>query len=198
MLRRLRALSRRQRALLAAGISVGAAGAYYLGSALLEAWQDEERTLALRALSQQREREAHEREAEQQCVSHTKHTNQQGVLLTPALHSSRASRPRLHDHFDSIQRISDTTTLPTLLPPLRTRLFALADVDALTRRLQEAATGSAPLSSADKVALWEQLKVQSACFYRRLRARERYGGLLLILLTGLAHTLTRRLLLPEH
>jgi hypothetical protein len=145
------------------------------------------------------ENERHTSGKRSNSACHTQNTNhQQGLLLTPALHSSRASRPRLHDHFDSIQRISDTTTLPTLLPPLRTRLFALADVDALTRRLQEAATGSAPLSSADKVALWEQLKVQSACCYRRLRARERYGGLLLILLTGLAHTLTRRLLLPEH
>jgi peroxin-3 len=78
--------------------------------------------------------------------------------LTPA-------PPRLHDHFDSIQRISDTTTLPTLLPPLRSRLCALADVDALTRRLQEAASGASPLTSAEKVAVWEQLKVYSASWW---------------------------------
>ena len=70
--------------------------------------------------------------------------------------------PRLHDHFDSIQRISDTTTLPTLLPPLRARLAALADVDALTGRLQRSASGEEPLTPPDKVALWEQLMVKSA------------------------------------
>ena len=68
MLRRLRALTRRQRALLAAGVGLGAAGVFYGGSALLESLRDEERTLALRALVQQREQEAQERETEQQCV----------------------------------------------------------------------------------------------------------------------------------
>ncbi len=73
MLRRLRSLSRRQRALLAAGVGATAAGVYYLASGLLDAWREEERTLALRALAQQREREAAEREAEQQCVRARRH-----------------------------------------------------------------------------------------------------------------------------
>ena len=72
MLRRLRALTRRQRALLAAGVGLGAAGVYYVGSALLESLRDEERTLAMRALVQQREQEAQERETEQQCVWETR------------------------------------------------------------------------------------------------------------------------------
>ena len=132
-----------------------------------------ERTLALRALVQQREQEVQERETEQQCVWRQRDGGPRSCsafalpTLTPAL-------PRLHDHFDSIQRISDTTTLPTLLPPLRARLCALADVDALTRRLQEAASGAAPLTPAEKVAVWEQLKVQSASWWPppcRLAAR---------------------------
>ena len=68
MLRRLRSLTRRQRALLAAGVGAAGAALYYAASSALEAWQEEERTLALRALAQQREREVAEREAEQQCV----------------------------------------------------------------------------------------------------------------------------------
>ena len=72
------------------------------------------------------------------------------------------SPSRLHDHFDSIQRISDTTTLPTLLPHLRSRVFALADVEALTGRLQACARGEAPLCAQEKLACWEELKVQSA------------------------------------
>ena len=163
MLRRLRALTRRQRALLAAGVGLGAAGVYYVGSALLESLRDEERTLAMRALVQQREQEAQERETEQQCVWETRDWRT-GRWCRPCLtHLICPSLPpRLHDHFDSIQCISDTTTLPTLLPPLRSRLCALADVDALTRRLQEAASGATPLTAAEKVAVWEQLKVQSA------------------------------------
>ena len=53
-------------------MGLGAAGVYYVGSALLESLRDEERTLAMRALVQQREQEAQERETEQQCVWETR------------------------------------------------------------------------------------------------------------------------------
>ncbi len=90
--------------------------------------------------------------------------------MRPAAHlrASRAPR-RLHEHFDSIQRISDTTTLPSLLPPLRERLHQLVDVDALTARLM-AARGAEALTPAEKYAAWEELTVQSAR-PRRMRAR---------------------------
>ena len=69
---------------------------------------------------------------------------------------------RLHEHFDSIQRISDTTTLPSLLPGLRERLHQLIDVDALTARLM-AARGAEALTPAEKYAAWQELTVLSAC-----------------------------------
>ena len=74
---------------------------------------------------------------------------------------------RLHEHFDSIQRISDTTTLPSLLPALRERLFRLCDVDALTARLMAARGEEALLTPAQKYAAWEELAVLSARPARR-------------------------------
>jgi hypothetical protein len=74
----------------------------------------------------------------------------------------RAAWRRLHEHFDSIQRISDTTTLPSLLPALRERLYRLVDVDTLTARLI-AARGAEALPPAEKYAAWEELAVLSAC-----------------------------------
>ena len=149
MLRRLRSLSRRQRALVAAGVGAAAAAAYYLGTVALEAWE-KERALAQRAAEQQALSAKEERETERQCVR-----------IRPPAHSaltSRCTSPRLHEHFDAIQQVADTKTLPPLLPPLRARLFAACDVEALTARLREPS-----LSAADKVALWEELKLLGAC-----------------------------------
>jgi peroxin-3 len=83
-----------------------------------------------------------------------------------AASDTRAAAPRrLHEHFDSIQRISDTTTLPSLLPALRERLYRLVDVDTLTARLI-AARGAEALPPAEKYAAWEELAVLSASLPR--------------------------------
>ena len=159
MFARLRAMTRRQRALLAAAAGAAAAGAYYALSWHLETWREQERLVAARVLEQQREEEARDRVEEKKCgagrsAAHARAQRAHALCLA-------ASR-RLHEHFDSIQRISDTTTLPSLLPALRERLYRLVDVDTLTARLI-AARGAEALPPAEKYAAWEELAVLSAC-----------------------------------
>ena len=67
MFARLRALSRRQRALLAAAAGAAAAGAYFALSWHLETWREQERLVAARVLEQQREEEARDRTEEKKC-----------------------------------------------------------------------------------------------------------------------------------
>ena len=59
------------------------------------------------------------------------------------------------------------TTLPSLLPALRERLYRLVDVDTLTARLI-AARGAEALPPAEKYAAWEELAVLSASPRRRV------------------------------
>ena len=173
MFARLRAMSRRQRALRAAAAGAAAAGAYVAISWHLETWREQERLVAARVLEQQREEEARDRTEEKKCVAARRRKRVQC-----AASDARAAAPRrLHEHFDSIQRISDTTTLPSLLPALRERLYRLVDVDALTARLM-AAHGPEALTPAQKYAAWEELAVLSArprATRRSVRA-QRSGG----------------------
>ena len=155
MFARLRAMTRRQRVLLAAAAGAAAAGAAVALSWHLETWREQERLVAARVLEQQREEEARDRSEEKKCAPQPPRRAHCG--LTP-----RSALRRLHEHFDSIQRISDTTTLPSLLPALRERLYRLVDVDTPTARLI-AARGAEALPPAEKYAAWEELAVLSAC-----------------------------------
>lgn len=70
----------------------------------------------------------------------------------------------LQHHFDNIQDIADSTTLPSLLPALSRALAQAADVDGPLERLRQAKEGRLRLAPADKLAAWEELKV--AAFVR--------------------------------
>ena len=146
MLARLRATTRRQRALLAAGAAAALAAGYLLLSTQLDTWKERERAAAVRALEAQLSSEADDKQAEAECAARAL-----ASLLSP-----HAPPRSLHSHFDGIQRISDTTTLPSLLTGLRERLRACADVEALTARLQ---AGALPPSA--KLAAWNELAVLS-------------------------------------
>ncbi|KAL4458388.1 hypothetical protein ABPG75_013253 [Micractinium tetrahymenae] len=90
-----------------------------------------------------------------------------GVLIDPQGRAGTAqmdAEAHLQHHFDSIQDIADSTTLPSLLPALSRALAQAADVDGPLERLRQAKEGRAPLSPADKLAAWEELKV--AAFVR--------------------------------
>ena len=69
MLARLRAMTRRQRALLAAAAGAAAAGLYVAVSWHLDTWREQERLVAARVLEQQREEEARDRTEEKKCGS---------------------------------------------------------------------------------------------------------------------------------
>lgn len=79
------------------------------------------------------------------------------------------AQAQMRDHFESIQKISDTTTLPSVLPHLKERLFELLDLSSRTEKLMSAkgrdgdadGAGGAPLSGKEKMAIWEELKVLS-------------------------------------
>lgn len=68
---------------------------------------------------------------------------------------------RLQSHFESIQRISDSTTLPSVLPHLKARLFELVNLSGLTEKLMTGKEDPQALSSKEKLQLWQELKVLS-------------------------------------
>lgn len=73
---------------------------------------------------------------------------------------------QLQTHFESIQLIADSTTLPSVLPHLKMRLLALIDLSSLTEALVASrASGAQPgrphLSNQEKMRIWEDLKILS-------------------------------------
>jgi peroxin-3 len=67
----------------------------------------------------------------------------------------------LQSHFESIQRISDTTTLASKLPHLKDSLFCKVDISVLTEKLMLRKEEPPLLSQKDKVQLWLELKTLS-------------------------------------
>ena len=65
---------------------------------------------------------------------------------------------RLQSHFESIQRISDSTTLPSVLPHLKASLFSKVDLAGLTDKLILGKEDPQLLSQRDKLQLWQELK----------------------------------------
>ncbi|KAL2613402.1 hypothetical protein R1flu_025094 [Riccia fluitans] len=68
---------------------------------------------------------------------------------------------QLQSHFESIQRISDSTTLPSVLPHLKTRLFELVNLSGLTEKLMSGKEDPQILSPREKLQLWQELKILS-------------------------------------
>jgi peroxin-3 len=67
----------------------------------------------------------------------------------------------LQQHFQTIQDISDSTTLPQMLPTLQTNLAKNADVNTLHQRLKRGKLGGHYLTPTEKQATWNELKVET-------------------------------------
>ncbi|RRT81550.1 hypothetical protein B296_00010848 [Ensete ventricosum] len=80
-------------------------------------------------------------------------------------HSRRLSElERQHDgarraHFENIQRISNTTTLPYAMHYLRSRISEDLDLSHLTDKLMQGKGQSSAFSSKEKLELWDRLKI---------------------------------------
>ncbi|XP_072993175.1 peroxisome biogenesis protein 3-1-like [Typha latifolia] len=70
-------------------------------------------------------------------------------------------KAQLQAHFENIQRISDTTTLPYAVHYLRSRIYEELDLTHLTEKLMQGKGQSSALPSKEKIELWEMLKVLS-------------------------------------
>ncbi|XP_078439057.1 peroxisome biogenesis protein 3-2-like [Wolffia australiana] len=75
--------------------------------------------------------------------------------------SEEIVKAQLQSHFENIQRISDSTTLPYAMYCLRTRISEELDVSYVTERLGKGKGNSSNLSPSEKLELWERLKILS-------------------------------------
>lgn len=96
--------------------------------------------------------------------SHTKESPPPPVLVDPTGNpdtSKSDAEAHLKHHFDSIQDIADSTTLPSLLPPLSKAFASSDDLDPLLERLRLARAGTIEMTSEDKRTLWNELAAAS-------------------------------------
>ncbi|XP_011000480.1 PREDICTED: peroxisome biogenesis protein 3-2 [Populus euphratica] len=70
-------------------------------------------------------------------------------------------KAQLQDHFENVQLIADTTTLPHAMQYLRTRIAEELDLSQLTERLQKGKDQPTTLTSSEKLELWDRLKILS-------------------------------------
>ncbi|KAI3868021.1 hypothetical protein MKX03_035237 [Papaver bracteatum] len=68
-------------------------------------------------------------------------------------------KTQLQAHFESIQRIADTTTLPYAIHYLQRRISQDLDLSNSMQRLIQAKSQPGLLTKAEKVELWERLKI---------------------------------------
>ncbi|KAF3339704.1 peroxisome biogenesis protein 3-2-like protein [Carex littledalei] len=68
---------------------------------------------------------------------------------------------QLKNHFESIQRISDTTTLPYAMHELRARILEQLDLSELRDRLMQGKGQPGVLSPQERIELWGRLKILS-------------------------------------
>ncbi|KAJ6868459.1 hypothetical protein NC651_033510 [Populus alba x Populus x berolinensis] len=70
-------------------------------------------------------------------------------------------KAQLQYHFENVQLIADTTTLPHAMQYLRTRIAEELDLSQLTERLQKGKGQPTTLTSSEKLELWDRLKILS-------------------------------------
>lgn len=74
---------------------------------------------------------------------------------------------RMKVHFQNIQNIADTTTLPHAMVYLSARVEERMDILHLTEKLMKGKGQQNPLTSLEKLELWNRLKIQSIyAFYK--------------------------------
>lgn len=77
------------------------------------------------------------------------------------LEADERAEAQLQSHFESVQRISDLTTLPSVLPHLKSRLFEAVDLSSLTEKLMAGKQSQQALTGMEKMQIWQDLKVLS-------------------------------------
>ncbi|KAI5568801.1 hypothetical protein BDE02_12G037800 [Populus trichocarpa] len=70
-------------------------------------------------------------------------------------------KAQLQAHFENVQLIADTTTLPHAMQYLRSRIAEELDLSQLTERLQKGKGKPYTLTSSEKLELWDRLKILS-------------------------------------
>lgn len=70
-------------------------------------------------------------------------------------------KKQLQSHFENIQRVSDTVTLPGSMTYLKSRISEELDLSHLTEKLMQGKGQSSTLSTKEKLELWERLKILS-------------------------------------
>eukprot|EP00899_Mesostigma_viride_P029731 jgi/Mesvir1/9943/Mv06641-RA.2 len=85
------------------------------------------------------------------------------VRMQEQAEAERQAELQLHAHFEAIQNVADTKTLPSVLPLLKERLFASLELASLTNALMVAREGGGDkqLPARHKMALWQELKIKS-------------------------------------
>ena len=68
---------------------------------------------------------------------------------------------RIQAHFESVQRIADTTTLPHAMQFLSSRIEEELELSHLTDRLMKGKDQPNTLTSSEKHELWDRLKILS-------------------------------------
>ena len=66
---------------------------------------------------------------------------------------------RLQGHFENVQLIADTTSLPHAMQYLRARIVEVLDLSQLTERLQKGKGQPTTLTPSEKFELWDRLKI---------------------------------------
>ncbi|CAN6195526.1 unnamed protein product [Urochloa humidicola] len=69
--------------------------------------------------------------------------------------------PRLQEHFEKVQRICDTTTLPLAMHQLSEKIMSELDISKLTDKLRQGKVESSALTAKEKYDTWEEIKIKS-------------------------------------
>ncbi|KAG6481881.1 peroxisome biogenesis protein 3-1-like isoform X1 [Zingiber officinale] len=93
--------------------------------------------------------------------SHTRRLSGLEQQLEGARQVDELIKNQLQVHFENIQRISDTTTLPYAMHYLRSRVSEDLDLLPLTEKLIHGKGQSSSLPLKEKLELWERLKILS-------------------------------------
>ncbi|KAJ1289229.1 hypothetical protein BS78_02G148400 [Paspalum vaginatum] len=68
---------------------------------------------------------------------------------------------QLQEHFEKVQRICDTTTLPLAMHHLCDKITTLLDISKLTDKLRQGKVESSALTPKEKLDTWEEIKIKS-------------------------------------
>lgn len=71
---------------------------------------------------------------------------------------------RLQAHFEKVQKICDTTTLPLAMHQLCANIMSELDISSLTDKLRQGKVGSSSLTPKEKYDTWEEIKIKSMIY----------------------------------